>query len=355
MNHIINKFFQQFSEDIAIDLGTANSVVYVHGRGIVIQEPSVVAINKKTGQILAIGLEAKKMVGRTPAHIVATRPLRAGVISDFEVTEQMLQYFLEKSREKKFIRPRVIIGIPSGVTEVEKKAVIDATKSAGAREVFLIEEAMASAIGARLPVQEAGGNFLVDIGGGTTEVAVISLGGIVLSKSLRVAGDRLNEDIIRFAQEEYKLLIGERTAEMIKIAIGSAYPSKEKKEMPMRGRNILTGLPEEIMVSNKDIKRAIEKSVKVIVDEIKTAIEETPPELIADIMANGIYMAGGGSLLGGLDALIQKETRIPTKIIEDPMTAVVRGAGMVLENLNDLDKVLVETWELEPPRWRLGS
>ncbi len=352
---MLNRFFQQFSEDIAIDLGTANSVVYVHGRGIVIQEPSVVAINKKTGQILAIGLEAKKMVGRTPAHIVATRPLRAGVISDFEVTEQMLQYFLEKSREKKFIRPRVIIGIPSGVTEVEKKAVIDATKSAGAREVFLIEEAMASAIGARLPVQEAGGNFLVDIGGGTTEVAVISLGGIVLSKSLRVAGDRLNEDIIRFAQEEYKLLIGERTAEMIKIAIGSAYPSKEKKEMPMRGRNILTGLPEEIMVSNKDIKRAIEKSVKVIVDEIKTAIEETPPELIADIMANGIYMAGGGSLLGGLDALIQKETRIPTKIIEDPMTAVVRGAGMVLENLNDLDKVLVETWELEPPRWRLGS
>ena len=270
---MLNRFFQQFSEDIAIDLGTANSVVYVHGRGIVIQEPSVVAINNKTGQILAIGLEAKKMVGRTPAHIVATRPLRAGVISDFEVTEQMLQYFLEKSREKKFIRPRVIIGIPSGVTEVEKKAVIDAAKSAGAREVFLIEEAMASAIGARLPVQEADGNFLVDIGGGTTEVAVISLGGIVLSKSLRVAGDRLNEDIIRFAQEEYKLLIGERTAEMIKIAIGSAYPSKEKKEMPMRGRNILTGLPEEIVVSNKDIKRAIEKSVKVIVDEIKTAIE----------------------------------------------------------------------------------
>jgi len=352
---MLNRFFQQFSEDIAIDLGTANSVVYVHGRGIVMQEPSVVAINNKTGQILAIGLEAKKMVGRTPAHIVATRPLRAGVISDFEVTEQMLRYFLEKSREKKFIRPRVIIGIPSGVTEVEKKAVIDAAKSAGAREVFLIEEAMASAIGARLPVQEAGGNFLVDIGGGTTEVAVISLGGIVLSKSLRVAGDRLNEDIIRFAQEEYKLLIGERTAEMIKIAIGSAYPLKEKKEMPMRGRNIFTGLPEEIMVSSKDIKRAIEKSVKVIVDEIKTAIEETPPELIADIMANGIYMAGGGSLLGGLDALIQKETRIPTKIIEDPMTAVVRGAGMVLENLNDLDKVLVETWDLEPPRWRLGN
>jgi len=347
---MFKKFLQKFSEDIAIDLGTANSVVYVHGRGIVIQEPSVVAINKKTGQILAIGLDAKKMVGRTPSHIVATRPLRAGVVSDFEVTEQMLNYFIEKSREKKLIRPRVIVGIPSGVTEVEKKAVMDATKLAGAREVFLIEEAMASAIGARLPVQEAGGNFLVDIGGGTTEVAVISLGGIVLSKSLRVAGDRLNEDIIRFAQEEYRLLIGERTAETIKIAIGSAYPVKEKKEMPMRGRNIVTGLPEEVIVSNKDIKRAIEKSVGVIIAEIKTAIEETPPELLADIMVDGIYLAGGGSLLQGLDALIQKETKLPTKILEDPMTAVVRGAGMVLENLNDLEKVLVETGELEPPK-----
>jgi len=347
---MLKKFLQKFSEDIAIDLGTANSVVYVHGRGIVIQEPSVVAINKKTGQILAIGLDAKKMVGRTPSHIVATRPLRAGVVSDFEVTEQMLNYFIEKSREKKLIRPRVIVGIPSGVTEVEKKAVMDATKLAGAREVFLIEEAMASAIGARLPVQEAGGNFLVDIGGGTSEVAVISLGGIVLSKSLRVAGDKLNEDIIRFAQEEYRLLIGERTAETIKIAIGSAYPLKEKKEMPMRGRNIVTGLPEEVIVSNKDIKRAIEKSIGIIIAEIKTAIEETPPELLADIMVDGIYLAGGGSLLHGLDTLIQKETKLPTKILEDPMTAVVRGAGMVLENLNDLEKVLVETGELEPPK-----
>jgi rod shape-determining protein MreB len=227
---------------------------------------------------------------------------------------------------------------------------MDATKLAGAREVFLIEEAMASAIGARLPVQEAGGNFLVDIGGGTTEVAVISLGGIVLSKSLRVAGDKLNEDIIRFAQEEYRLLIGERTAETIKIAIGSAYPVKEKKEMPMRGRNIVTGLPEEVIVSNKDIKRAIEKSVGIIIAEIKAAIEETPPELLADIMVDGIYLAGGGSLLHGLDALIQKETKLPVKILEDPMTAVVRGAGMVLENLNDLEKVLVETGELEPPK-----
>jgi rod shape-determining protein MreB len=345
---MLDKILKFFSEDIAIDLGTANSEVYVRGRGIVIQEPSVVAINQKTGQVLAIGLEAKKMVGRTPAHIVATRPLRSGVISDFEVTEQMLKYFIEKARKRKWIAPRIIIGIPCGVTEVERKAVIDAGKSAGAREVFLIEEPMAAAIGARLPVQEAGGNFIVDIGGGTTEVAVISLGGIVLSRSLRIAGDKLNEDIIRFAQEEYKLLIGERTAETMKIGIGSAFPLKEKRELPMRGRNLVTGLPEEILVSDEDIKRAMEKSIRFIVTEIKTAIEETPPELLADIMANGIYLAGGGALLRGLDTLIQKETKIPTKIIEDPMTAVVRGAGMVLEELDKLHEVLVETAELEP-------
>ncbi len=366
---MIEKILRTFSEDIAIDLGTANSEVYVRGRGIVIQEPSVVAINQKTGQILAIGFEAKKMVGRTPSHIVATRPLRSGVISDFEVTEQMLRYFIEKARRRKWVSPRVIIGIPCGVTEVEKKAVIDAGKSAGAREVFLIEEPMAAAIGARLPVQEAGGNFIVDIGGGTTEVAVISLGGIVLAKSLRVAGDKLNEDIIRFAQEEYKLLIGERTAEAIKIGIGSAYPLKEyhsptsrsgtqkegkeknqKREMPMRGRNLVTGLPEEILVNEEDIRRAMEKSIWQIVTEVKSAIEETPPELLADIMANGIYLSGGGALLRGLDTLIQKETKIPTKVIEDPMTAVVRGAGMVLENLDELEEVLVETEELEPPK-----
>jgi rod shape-determining protein MreB len=350
---MLNKLLHLFSEDIAIDLGTANSEVYVRGRGIVIQEPSVVAVNQKTGQILAIGEEAKKMVGRTPGHIVATRPLRAGVISDFEVTEQMLRYFIEKAQKRKFIlkgRPRVIVGIPCGVTEVEKKAVSDAAKNASAREVFLIEEPMAAAIGARLPVQEAQGNFIIDIGGGTTEVAVISLGGIVLSKSLRIAGDRLNEDIIHFAQEEYKLLIGERTAEEIKIGIGSAYPLKEKRELPMRGRNLVTGLPEEILVSDEDIRRAMEKSVKQIVAEIKIAIEETPPELLADVMAAGIQMTGGGSLLRGLDILVQKETKIPTKVVEDPMTAVVRGAGLVLENLDELHEVLVETEYLEPPK-----
>jgi len=350
---MFNKLLSHFSEDIAIDLGTATSLVYVRGRGIVIHEPSVVAVNQKTGQIVAIGEEAKKMVGRTPGYIVATRPLVKGVISDFEVTEQMLRYFIEKARQKKFIfspRPRVIIGIPCGVTEVEKKAVMDAAKNAGAREVFLIEEPMAAAIGARLPIQEAGGNFVVDIGGGTTEVAVISLGGIVISKSLRVAGDKLNEDIIEFAQEEYKLLIGERTAETIKIGIGSAYPLKEKRQMPMRGRNLITGLPEEILVSDEDIRRAMEKSVRQILTEIKTAVEETPPELLADVMANGIYLSGGGSLLRNLDILIQKEAKIPTRVIEDPMTAVVRGAGLVLEELDKLSEVLVETEYLEPPK-----
>jgi len=350
---MLNGILRLFSEDIAIDLGTANSEVYVRNKGIVIQEPSVVAVNQKTGQILAIGLEAKKMVGRTPAHIVATRPLRAGVISDFEVTEQMLKYFIERVQRKRFVlnsRPRIIVGIPSGVTGVEKKAVIDAGKSAGAREVFLIEEPMASALGARLPVQEPGGNFVVDIGGGTCEVAIISLGGIVLAKSLRVAGDKLNEDIIEFAQDEYKLLIGERTAEALKIGIGSAYPLKEKRESPMRGRNLVTGLPEEILVSDEDIRKAMERSIKQIVTEIKMAVEESPPELLADVMANGINLSGGGSLLRGLDTLVEKETKIPTRIIEDPMTAVVRGAGQVLENLDELEEVLVETEELEPPK-----
>jgi len=359
-----------FSQDLAIDLGTANSVVYVRGRGIVIFEPSVVAVNQKTGQILAVGEEAKKMVGRTPSHIVAVRPLRSGVISDFEVTEQMLRYFMEKARKGNFpfnFRPRIIIGVPVGVTEVEKKAVLDAGKSAGAREVFLIEEPMASAIGIRLPVQEAVGSFIVDLGGGTTEIAVISLGGIVLGKSLRIAGDKLCEDIMQFVQDEYKLLIGERMAENIKIGIGLAYNPEfqngsrigkqnaaqkkpAKRDFKMRGRNLVTGLPEEIVISEDEIRRAIEKSVRQIVAEVKMAIEETPPELIADIMENGIYLCGGGSQLRGLDALIAKETRMPVKTVEDPKTSVVRGAGIVLENLDQLREILIETKELEPPK-----
>jgi len=356
-NMFKSKFLQErinkFSTDIAIDLGTANSLVYVRGRGIVISEPSVVAVNQKTGQILAIGEEAKRMVGKTPAHIVATRPLVSGVVSDFEVTEQMLRYFIDKAYKKKVpfsFRPRLIVGIPVGVTEVERKAVQDAGMSAGAGVVYLIEEPMASAIGAHLPVQDAGGNFVVDIGGGTTEVAVISLGGIVVAKSLRVAGDKLNEDIIKFAQEEYNLLIGERTAENVKINIGSAYPLKEKLEMPIRGRNLVSGLPEEIVINDKNARKAIEKSVKEIVSTIKMIIEETPPELLADIMNKGIFLMGGGSLLKGLDTLIFQETKIKTTIIDDPLTAVARGAGFVLENIDELQEVLVDTDTIETPK-----
>jgi len=351
------EIFSGLSQDIAIDLGTANCLVYVRGRGIILSEPSVVALNKKTGQVLAIGREAEKMVGKTPSHIIAIRPLVNGVISDFEVTEQMLRYLIDRARHDKFtlLKPRVIVGIPSGVTEVEKKAVKDATKSAGAREVFLIEEPMAAAIGARMSVQDASGNFMVDIGGGTAEIAVISLGGIVVAKSLRVAGDKLNNDIIQFAQEKYKLLIGVRTAEKIKINIGAVYfgkePSKsENKNMPMRGRNLVTGLPEEVIISQTDVKRALEKSANQIVTEIKNTIEVTPPELLADIMKKGIALAGGGAQLRGLAELIVKETNIPTYIIEDPMTAVARGAGMVLENLDDFHEVLIETEELQAPK-----
>jgi len=294
------------------------------------------------------------MVGKTPGHIVAIRPLVSGVISDFEVTEQMLRYLIQRAQQEKFylLKPRVIVGIPSGVTEVEKKAVIDATKSAGAREVFLIEEPMAATIGARMPVHEPAGNFIVDIGGGTTEVAVISLGGIVVSKSLRVAGDRLNQDIVRYAQEKYRLLIGERTAEKIKISIGAVFFEKEPKdnalkEMPMRGRNLVTGLPEEVIINQIDVKQSMEKSVNQIVAEIKSAIEITPPELLSDIMKKGICLDGGGALLRGLDKLITKETKMPCYIMEDPMTLVARGAGMVLENLDEFHDVLVEIEEAE--------
>lgn len=349
---MLSKIFSNLSQDIAIDLGTATSLVYVKGRGIVVFEPSVVALNQKTGQVLAIGSEAQKMVGRTPAHIVATRPLVDGVVSDFEVTEQMLRYFINRVREKRFFlssRPRVIVGIPCGVTEVEKSAVQDAARNAGAREVFLIEEPMAAAIGARLAVQEAGGNFIVDIGGGTTDIAVISLGGIVVSRTLRIAGDRLNRDIIQWSQEENNLLVGERTAELAKISIGSAWAMKEKKTFPLRGRNLVSGLPEEILVTDTDIRKALEKSVKQIVRAIKDTIEETPPELLADVMSKGIYLTGGGSLLRGFDKLISEETKVPAKIIEDPITTVARGAGMVLEKLDELREVLVETEEIEPP------
>jgi rod shape-determining protein MreB len=350
---MLSKFLSYFTEDIAIDLGTANSLVYVRGKGIVINEPSVVAINQKTGQILAIGEEAKKMVGRTPAHIQAIRPLVRGVVSDFEVTQQMLRYFIEKAHKKKLIFgawPRVIIGIPCGVTEVEKKSVEDAAKNAGAREVFLIEQPIAAAIGARLPIQEAKGNFLIDIGGGTTEIAVISLGGIVTSRSLKIAGDKLSEDIIQYIQQKYKLLIGERSAEEVKISIGEAIPLKEKKQAPLRGRNLVTGLPEEIIVTSEDIRKAMEKSLNQIVEAVKSTIEATPPELLSDVMSNGIHLAGGGSLLRGFDILLREATKMPVNIIEDPLTVVVRGGGIVLENLEELKGILAETESGEIPK-----
>ncbi|OGZ32990.1 MAG: rod shape-determining protein [Candidatus Portnoybacteria bacterium RIFCSPLOWO2_12_FULL_39_9] len=350
---MFNKLFGIFSKDIGIDLGTANTLVYVKGRGIVINEPSVVAVNQKTGQILAIGQEAKKMVGRTPGHIVASRPLVAGVISDFEVTEQMLKFFIDKVHREAFSilpRPRVVVGIPCGVTEVEKRAVEDAARNAGARDVYLIEEPMAAAIGVRLPVQEATGNMIVDIGGGTTEVAVISLGGIVNSRSLRTAGDKLNEDIIQYARSEFNLLLGEKTAEDIKIAIGSACPLEESLEAAMRGRDLITGLPKEVVVDDKDIRKALSRSIKTLVIAIKSAIEETPPELVADIMERGIILVGGGSLLRGLDQLVAEETEMPTKVTEDPLTAVVRGTGVVLEDIDALKDVLVSTRYEEPPR-----
>ncbi|HSX48261.1 MAG TPA: rod shape-determining protein [Candidatus Nanoarchaeia archaeon] len=350
---MINRILGAFSHDVGIDLGTANTLVYVRGKGIVINEPSVVAINTKTNQVLAIGDEAKKMVGRTPASIVATRPLVDGVVSDFEVTEQMLKYFIEKVHKESFTifpRPRVVIGIPSGVTEVEKRAVEDAATNAGARQTFLIEEPMAAAIGSRLPIQDAAGSMIVDIGGGTTEVAIISLGGIVASRSLRIAGDELSEDIIQYARDEFNLQIGERTAENIKVNIGSAYPLSKPAVAPMRGRDLVTGLPKEIMVTDDQIRLALSKSIRSIVDAIKLTIEETPPELVADIMDRGVILAGGGALLKGLDLLVHRETKMPVVVSDDPLTAVARGTGLVLEDIDSLKDILVTTQFGKIPR-----
>ncbi|OGI32940.1 MAG: rod shape-determining protein [Candidatus Moranbacteria bacterium RIFOXYA12_FULL_35_19] len=345
LQKITGNFFGGFSKDIGIDLGTANTLVYVKGRGIVINEPSVVAVNKKTGQVLAIGREAKRMVGKTPSHIVATRPLVDGVVSDFEITEQMLKCFIDKVNKggfSFFSGPRVVIGIPSDVTEVEKRAVIDAAINAGAKEAYLIDEPMAAAIGARLPVQEAAGNMVVDIGGGTTDIAIISLGGIVVSRNLRVAGDEMNEDIIRYCRDEFNLLIGEKTAEDVKIAIGSACPQEKKMQMSIRGRDLVTGLPKEIIMNDEQAREALSRSIRIIINNIKTAVEETPPELISDIMQKGIILAGGGSLIRGLDKLVADQTEMPVQMMEDPLTAVVRGTGIVLEDIELLREVLVE-------------
>ncbi len=350
---LLSNLLGKFSHDIGIDLGTANTLVYVRGKGIMINEPSVVAINTKTKQILAIGDEAKRMVGKTPANIVASRPLVDGVVSDFEITEQMLKYFIEKVHKESFAlfpRPRVVVGIPSGVTEVEKRAVEDAATNAGARQAFLIEEPMAAAIGSGMPIHEAAGSMIVDIGGGTSEVAVISLGGIVASRSIRIAGDELTEDIMSYAKEEFNLQVGERTAERIKISIGSAGKTSESLEAPIRGRDIVTGLPKEVIITSDQARAALAKSVRAIVDAVKQTIEETPPELLADIMDKGIYLAGGGALLRGLDTLLEQQTKMPVHIADDPLTSVVRGTGLVLEDLDELRDVLVSTQYEKAPR-----
>ncbi|MBI4158275.1 MAG: rod shape-determining protein [Candidatus Yanofskybacteria bacterium] len=343
---MFNRLFGFWSKDIGIDLGTANTLVYVRGKGIVINEPSIVAINQKTGKILAIGSEAKRMAGRTPGHIIVSRPLISGVVSDFEVTEQMLKYFIDKVHQESFSilpRPRVVVGVPSGVTEVEKRAVEDATYNAGAREVYLIEEPMAAAIGSRLPVQEAVANVIVDIGGGTTEVAVISMGGVIASRSLRIAGDKLNEDIIRYLREEKNLFIGEPSAEALKITLGSAYPLQEEVEGRVRGRDLVSGLPKEIILTSEEVREALHKSTRSIVMAVKDTIEETPPELTADLINRHIFLAGGGALLRGLDKAIAQETKLFVKVVDDPLTAVARGCGFVLENVDQLSSILVSS------------
>jgi rod shape-determining protein MreB len=348
----ISAFLGLFSHDIGIDLGTANTLVLVRGKGIVINEPSVVAINKRTKKVLAIGAEAKRMVGRTPANIVAVRPLQDGVISDFDITEQMLKYFIGRVHSQFGLipRPRVVIGIPSGVTEVEKMAVHDAARNAGAREAHLIEEPMAAAIGAGLPVTEATGSMIVDIGGGTTEVAVVSLGGIVVSRSIRVAGDEMDQEIIQYARQKHNLLIGERMAEEVKIAAGSAYPLPEERMVTLRGRDLVTGLPKSIEVSSVEIREAISGSVAQIVEAVRTTIEETPPELVSDLMAHGIALAGGGALLAGIDERLSHETKMRVYRAEDPLTCVVRGTGEALEEIEILHKVEVPVQYSRPPR-----
>ncbi len=343
-NGFLNRLYSAFSHDIGIDLGTANTLVYVKGQGIVINEPSVVAVNQKTGRVVAVGSQAKDMLGRTPGHIVAVRPLVDGVISDFEVAEEMIVYLINKAQKeakKKFFGPRVIVGIPSGVTNVEARAVRDATKNAGAREVHVVEQPMAAAIGIKLPIHDPAGNMVIDIGGGTTDIAVISLGGVVRSKSLKIAGDKLNNDIISYIRNEFKILIGEKTAEDVKIAIGVIVPDEMPHEAAIRGRDLVTGLPREVVLTDADIREAVSQSIDNLVDSVKEVLETTPPEILADIMHKGIYLVGGGALIRGLDKLIEEFVKIPVHIADDPLTAVARGAGIILEDLEKYQDVLI--------------
>lgn len=341
-----------FSHDIGIDLGTANTLVYLRGKGIVINEPSVVAVNQKTGQVVAIGTEARAMLGRTPEHILAIKPLIDGVISDFETTEEMISYLLGQATRgsNKIFSPRVVVGVPSGITNVEIRAVRDATRNAGAGEVHIIEEPMAAAIGMRLPVHEPVGNMVIDIGGGTSDIAIISLGGVVKSKNLRIAGDKFNSDIVAYVRNQFKVLLGEKTAEMIKTTIGSVLPTHAPLEMPVKGRDLVTGLPKEIIITDTDIRDALSQSVESLVDAVMEVLESTPPEILSDIMHRGVYLSGGGALIKGLAELIENQINIPVHIATDPLTAVARGTGIVLEDLESFKGILIENESELPPK-----
>ena len=330
--------------DIGIDLGTANTLVYLRGKGIVTSEPSVVAIDKKTNKVLAVGKEARKMIGRTPARVVAAKPLRDGVISDFDMTQAMIHYFIGKvhaqsTKTLKIPRPRVIVGVPSSVTEVERQAVIDAATNAGARQVFLVEEAMAGAIGAGLPVEHPSGSMIVDIGGGTSDIAIISLGDIVVDKTLRVAGDEMDQDIINYVRNKYNLLIGERTAEDLKIAIGSASPLEEEKSVIIQGRNLLTGLPKSVEISSVEVREAIMNTIDKITEAVKDAVEETPPELVADLLTTGVHVAGGGAMIRGIDTLWESELKMPVKVVDEPLSTVARGTSAMLDHIELLERI----------------
>lgn len=352
MKKFFNRIYESFSNDIGIDLGTANTLVYLRGHGIVVNEPSIVAINKKTDRIVAVGNDAKQMLGRAPDHVEVIRPLVDGVISNFEVTEEMLTYLIGKAEQvaKKLLKPRVVVGVPSNITNVEHRAVYDATKNAGGRQVFIIEEPMATAIGIRLPVMDPIGSMVIDIGGGTADIAVISLGGIVQSKNLKVAGDKLSDDIMKYLRGEFKILIGEKTAEHIKIALGSALPLEDPIEMPIKGRDLVTGLPREIIITDADVREAMADSIQLLLEGTKEVLETTPPEILADVMHRGLFLGGGGALIRGLDVMIQQEFKLPVYIAEDPLSAVARGAGIVLEDIQFYEPVLVAESDELPPR-----
>lgn len=354
MKNFLNyqKWRQLFSHDIGIDLGTANTLVYLRGSGIVINEPSVVAVNQKTGQIVAIGTDAKAMLGRTPEHILAIKPLVDGVISDFETTEEMIAYLLGKatSGSNKMLSPRVVVGVPSGITNVEIRAVRDATRNAGAGEVHIVEEPMAAAIGMRLPIHEPVGNMVIDIGGGTSDIALISLGGVVRSKNLRVAGDKFNSDIVAYVRNQFKILIGDKTAEMVKTSIGSVLPTHAPLETPVKGRDLVTGLPKEVILTDTDIREALSQSVEALVEATREVLESTPPEILSDVMQRGLHLSGGGALIKGLAELIENEINIPVHVPSDPLTAVARGTGIILEDVERFSDVLIANEDEIPPQ-----